>query len=172
VQVVSLPLPRARARRWLDGAASVALFGVVGVLAALALGLVAGYRVLVVRSDSMHPAIATGDLILTKRLGASSARVGEVITFADPSRARKLVTHRVVRRRRSGRRIAFVTRGDANTGVERWSIAANGTVGRYVGRLPRAGYAVAWFGTPPARLLFGTAASLLLGAFALRRIWL
>jgi signal peptidase len=159
-------------RRLLDRAASAALVAGIMLIAGLACAFGAGYRVLVVRSDSMRPTIAAGDLILTRREHPSAARAGDVVTFSDPSRSGELVTHRVVGRRPvGGSRIAFVTRGDANTGVERWSIARDGTLGIYVGRLPRAGYGVAWLATPASRLVFVSAASLLLAAVLLRGIW-
>ena len=119
----------------------------------------------------MQPTLAAGDLVVTKRERASAARGGDIVTFADPSRRGDLVTHRVVEIRSRASRLAFVTRGDANTGVERWSIARDGFLGRHVARVPHAGYVVAWLGLPAVRLGFVAVASALLGGLALRRIW-
>jgi len=149
------------------GAACVAVL-LLGVLAA---ALVAGYRPLIVRSGSMAPAVRTGDLIFTKRVRPASAGPGEIVTFHDPSRARELITHRVVRRTSRGSRVFFVTLGDANTGVERWSVAANGTIGVLRLRIPSLGYAVSVFTIPAIRLVFVSLAALLLGGIVVRRIW-
>jgi hypothetical protein len=51
---------------------------------------------------------------------------GQVVTFSDPSRAKKLITHRVRSVNVVDGTARFVTRGDANTGVERWSLSAAG----------------------------------------------
>lgn len=160
-----------RTRRRLDRAASAFLLTTLAVLAALVVGRVLGYQAFVVRSDSMQPAFAAGDIILTRHEPASRAKVGEIVTFSDPTRSGALITHRVATVRRQGDRLAFVTKGDANTGAERWRIASDGTVGLYELRVPRAGYAIAGLSTRPARLLLLTAMSLLLGTALLRRIW-
>jgi signal peptidase len=152
-----------------------AVRAVLVVLALSLVGLIAvnalGTRALVVRSGSMAPAVETGDLIVTAPIRARDAAVGEVITFRDPTRARRLITHRVVSVRQAGLRLAFVTRGDANTGVERWTIAPDGKLGRLFIRVPRAGYALAWLRLStlgPWLLPVGAA---LLALVAVRRIW-
>lgn len=161
-----------RTPRRLDRAASACLLVALALLAALVFGRVLGYQAFVVRSDSMQPVFGAGDIIVTRHEAASHASLGEIVTFSDPSRSGTLITHRVAGMRPAGTEIAFVTKGDANTGVERWRIAPDGTVGVYELRVPRAGYAVASLSTPGARLLLLTAMSLLLGAAVLRRIWL
>jgi hypothetical protein len=45
---------------------------------------------------------------------------------------------------RAGRQVALVTRGDVNSGVERWSTAADARIGKLALRIPHAGYAVTW----------------------------
>lgn len=158
-------------RRWAGHAALGALL----ISGTLALGLgasvLAGYRPLIVRSGSMAPSIETGDLVLAKFVRPSEVSVGEVVTFRDPSRSQELVTHRVVAIERQGSSVSFVTKGDANTGVERWSVDAVGTVGRVAFRVPKAGYLVAWVGIPAVRLGLLGVAVVVLGAVALRRIW-
>jgi len=140
-------------------------------LAALLLARPLGVQALVDRSDSMQPAIAAGDLLLSRVGPPAVVGVGDIVTFADPERSGRLITHRVVERRVEADRWAFVTRGDANTGSERWTVARDGSVGRLVLRVPRAGYAIAWLNSPlPRTLLLGFGA-LGLAALLLRRIW-
>ena len=140
-------------------------------LLAVGLGKPLGYKLLVDYSDSMQPAIAAGDVLLTRMEPVANAHVGDIITFQDPQQEGKLLTHRVVSRRLGPTAYGFVTRGDANTGVERWSIAADGRVGRYVARLPRAGYVVAEITRGPRRLLLVLVPGLLLAALLVRQIW-
>jgi len=168
---LTLPFPARRTRRWLDGAASFAFVAALLSLALLAVGAVGGYRALIERSDSMAPVLRAGDLIVTRRAAAAETAVGDVVTFADPSRPGLLITHRVVARKVHRSRVAFVTRGDANTGVERWSIATDGSVGRLAWRVPKVGYAVSWLARPRVRVALVGVAGLILAAALLRRIW-
>ena len=69
---------------------------------------------LVDHSDSMRPAIRAGDLVFTESVPAAALHRGEIVTFSDRALGGRLVTHRVVAIRRTGSRIEFLTRGDAN----------------------------------------------------------
>ncbi|HVM12115.1 MAG TPA: signal peptidase I, partial [Actinomycetota bacterium] len=137
----------------------------------LGLMLASGLRPLVVRSGSMEPAIGTGDVVFTRMVPPALLKRGEVVTFRDPSRGDDLVTHRVVEVRRAATSFGFVTRGDANTGVERWSVERDGRIGRMALRVPRAGYVLAVFATAPVRAALLAAGFLVLSIVALRRIW-
>ena len=166
------------------GAVSAGAGRVLAPVASLACGLAAvtllalllarplGVQALVDRSDSMQPAIAAGDLIFTRLGPPRRAQVGDIVTFSDPEREGRLLTHRVVERRlRPDGSWGFVTRGDANSGTERWSVTAGGSVGRLLGRIPRAGYVVAWMSAPIVRGLLLGLGGLALGGLLLRRIW-
>lgn len=167
----ALSLPARRTQRWLGHAASIAFFAALALLVAVAVATLLGFRVLVDRSDSMQPAIAAGDLIVTKRVHPAAVGVGDIITFSGSERGGELVTHRVTEKRNEQDWVTFVTRGDANSGVERWSIHEEGTLGKFALRIPKAGYAATWLATPAARLAAVALLALLLGGFALRRIW-
>ena len=142
------------------------------VLAAISLATVLGHSSwLIERSDSMAPYLRAGDLLAVQKVKPRNARVGDVVTFKEPSRPGILLTHRVVEKTRKGDSYEFVTRGDANTGTERWSVKADGTIGKLLVRVPKVGKFVSWLGRPPVRFLFLTVASLLLAVEILRRIW-
>ena len=64
-----------------------------------------------------------------------------------------------------------VTRGDANSGSERWSVGARGRVGRVAYRIPKLGYVTVAAGTPLGRILFVVVPALLLGVSEIRRVW-
>jgi signal peptidase I len=152
-------------------AASVLAGAAVALLLAVG-GLVAtGHRVMIEMSDSMRPEIAAGDVVVTERIAASDARKGDVITFDDPTRHGRTVTHRVVSVRERGERLAFHTKGDANGNGERWTIAADGTAGRVLTVVPELGYALDWFRRPLVRFVFLTLASVLLAGLILARVW-
>ena len=169
--VVALPTVRGSARQWIGNAALTLLISGSVIVLCVGVGALLGFRALVVRSGSMAPAIRSGDVVVTRLVGPSAVEPGEVVTFRDPSRHGDLVTHRVVQVRRQGDRLAFVTRGDANTGEERWSIPRDGTIGAAMFRVPGAGHVLAWLRTPVLRVALLVMSTLALAALALRRIW-
>jgi signal peptidase len=144
------------------------LFGTL--LAAVAPQL-AGYRSFTVRSGSMTPAIETGDVVVTEPISPLSARVGDVVTFVDPEGTGKLFSHRVQSVRAVGDKVAFVTRGDANTSTEHWRVPADGSIGEVAYRIPKVGYALSYIDSGPARLALIAIPALLLLWAALVRIW-
>jgi signal peptidase I len=142
-----------------------------GVLIAVVAPFAFGMRSLSVMSGSMEPAIHTGDVIADEWIPPSRARVGDVISFNDPGRGGIVLTHRVVRISRRSDRVDFVTRGDANTGVERWSAPARGRIGRVAYRIPHAGFLMVFTRTPGGRLLFLILPALGWGAWEIFRVW-
>ena len=138
----------------------------------LALGAarLAGYQTFTILSGSMEPAIATGDLVVDERISAEDARVGDVITFPEPG-TRRLVTHRLVHKRIARDRAYMRTRGDANNAPERWSIPAEGQIGRVAFRVPKGGYASAYVSERDMQLMLVVVPAVLLGILQLVRIW-
>lgn len=140
-------------------------------LFAAALPLAIGDRSFTVRSGSMTPTIETGDVVVTEPISPLAARVGQIVAFRDPEGGDRLYSHRVQSIKRDRDQVHFVTRGDANTSTEHWSVPRDGTIGRVVYRIPHLGFAIAWLSTPPARLALVTIPALLLCWAALWRIW-
>jgi signal peptidase len=172
VSAVSLTLPRPRrGLRGADRAASAALAAIALLLALLGAGHLAGGRSLIERSGSMAPAIAPGDLLLSRPVAATAVRVGDVVSFLDPLYPGIPITHRVVALRRVGARVAVTTRGDANPVAEQWSAPASGSILRVAARVPAAGYALGALSGRWTRLVLLTGACAGLAGLALRRIW-
>jgi signal peptidase len=160
-----------RALRTLDRASGVVCVLALILLAVLAAGTFAGYRPLIDYSGSMRPVISAGDLLITHSVPADSIHVGEIVSFDDPGLQGKLVTHRVVGIHPSGARINFLTRGDANTTPESWSVTRHAPVGTLELRVPAIGRAVAWMADRWVRTALLTLSALVLSAAVLRRIW-
>ena len=144
---------------------------VFGSLLAAAGPLALGDRSFTMRSGSMTPAIEAGDVVVTEPLTPLSVEVGDIVTFRDPEGSGRLYSHRVLSIRPAGEAVRFVTRGDANTATERWSVPADGTVGRVLYRIPKIGYALVWTGTIPFRIVLIAIPALLLCGGGLARIW-
>ena len=143
---------------------------VVAVLAYAAL-LVAGFRPVAVYSGSMVPTLRIGSVAIDRPVPASSIRVGDVITFADPYVSGRLVTHRVIRIFHTRKGLAYRTKGDANAVRDPWTIRLPGRVGRVQFSIPGAGYVLWYAHTREARTGLIALVSVLVLAGLLRRIW-
>lgn len=155
--------------------ATFAAWAALGLGTGLALAVTApaalGHKVFTVLSGSMEPTLRTGDLVVDEQIAPLEANVGDVVTFKDPENPARLVTHRVRRMRVSGASVRFVTKGDRNNAVERWSVPADGLIGRVVYRVPKLGYVTAHAGSRVGLLTLVVVPALLLGALELKRIW-
>jgi signal peptidase I len=123
-------------------------------------------------SGSMKPAISPGDVVIDQQIAPTEAKVGDIVTFRDPQKQTKLLTHRVVSiRRLEGGRLAFVTQGDANNTQEHWRVPADGEIGRVIYTVPWVGHvAVFARGKLGWMLLVGIPLLLILGE-EMVRIW-
>ena len=174
-----IPVPptrrRVAPRTHLGRVATVASYALIGLIAGLILALTApigfGYRTMSVLSGSMSPTIEAGDAVVVKGVSPLDARIGDVVTFPDPSRGGRLVTHRVRGIRVVGGQASFVTKGDANNATESWTVAVDGTIGRVAYTVPKAGYVLVWGGSPLGRIALIAVPLLLLGALEVARIW-
>ena len=144
---------------------------VVTTMLAGAIPLALGDRSYVVRSGSMAPAIDTGDVVVAEPVSPLEVEVGQIVTFDNPEAEGALTTHRAITIDRNGEDIRFTTRGDSNTSVERWSVPADGQIGRVLYRVPKLGFASVAIQTPTGRIGLVVLPALLLAATGLARIW-
>jgi signal peptidase I len=136
----------------------------------LALPLAFHGRPLTVLSGSMEPALHTGDVAVVTRIGPLDARVGDVVTFRDPKSGR-LVTHRLRSVRAHGGRVEFVTKGDANNAVERWSLGRDEHLSRAMVRVPAIGRLFALLRSRLGMFLLVVVPLLLLAVVEIASIW-
>jgi signal peptidase len=143
----------------------------VGALLSVIAPYALGGRSYTVMSGSMEPRIHTGDVVGEEKISPADMRSGDIVTFQDPQTEGRMITHRV----RSVREVAgvysVVTKGDANTTLERWTIPADGHLGRVRYRVAHVGHLLVFTRGPAGILLLVVLPALLLGALELRRIW-
>ena len=118
------------------------------------------YNLLLVRSESMRPAINMGDLIITGPVNGpinGEVEPGTIITYEH---SKELVTHRV----ESIDGEALVTKGDAVEDPDPWSVEMSSVRGVYLFKIPYVGYVTSFVQTKlgwflsiiiPAALLVG-----------------
>jgi signal peptidase len=130
-----------------------------------------GIRDLTVLSGSMEPTIHTGDVVVEREISPLDARLGDVVSFKDPEDASILITHRVQSMVVHDDVVSFVTKGDANTGVERWKVSGDGQIGKVEYHVPRLGILLFWMRGRLGRIVLVVLPALVLGAYELVRIW-
>jgi signal peptidase I len=155
------------------GSWTAGLFAGLAVLAigVYALLLVQGYKPVVVYSGSMEPTLHVGSLTFIRPVPATDVRVGDVITFTDPYRPERLVTHRVVRIVERPGGAAYRTKGDANPARDPWTISLPGHVGLERFSVPYVGYGLVVLQERTMRMALILLFSTFLLFTLLRRIW-
>jgi signal peptidase I len=168
--------PKAVALLLLDRAA-ILLMGVVSAIAVGSLMLVlVGYRPVVVRSGSMVPTIAIGDVVILEQVRAGDVQPGEIVTLDDPYGGGESITHRTRSVSSVDGRLVLETRGDANAVSEYRSMPADALIGREVQIVPKIGAVVSDVNSAVTRSsLIALAAALVVvpavaGLFRRRRI--
>lgn len=103
-----------------------------------------------VRTDSMEPTIAVGDLIIAKNVkDISTLKKGDIITFSAVINGRKGInTHRIEDIKTVGESTVFVTKGDnAPAGVTE-NVYAKDVLAVYKNKIGGFGKAIFWLQTP------------------------
>jgi signal peptidase I len=133
--------------------ALLALLAMVVVAAAGGAGLAwhSGYRIYVVHTGSMTPALRPGDAVLD-RPAPHAVHSGEIITFAVHSGPDNVVTHRVA----SVSAGIVKTKGDANRSIDPWGVRMSQVVGSSQATLPYVGYVVVYLKQPRGIASIGT----------------
>jgi len=103
----------------------------------------------VVRSDSMQPHIARGDVVVASPFSAESTRVpvGRVMVFENPvaapgTTAPTILVHRVVRHNHDG---TYTTRGDHNRVADSTHVTKTAFFGRARLLVPKIGLPLVWW---------------------------
>ena len=111
-----------------------------------------GLRPLVVRSGSMEPTIATGSMVLVRRIAADEIRKGDIVAVERPDHTR--VTHRVLGIERHGRTAELTMKGDANEDADAVPVTVR-RADRLVYQVPELGRVGAWLATPRGGFVVG-----------------
>jgi signal peptidase len=112
----------------------------------------AGWQLQPVLTASMSPTYPVGSLLVVGAIDASEVRPGMAVTFDDPGRPGRLVTHRVVRVREADG-LFFETKGDANAAQDAFPVPARSIRGRVLWHVPVLGYAVDFLQWPRGFIL-------------------
>lgn len=154
----------ARARwsttRVLLGAASVSyLTGLAALVSWATVPLLLGWSTYAVGSDSMAPAVRTGDVLVSAPVDPATLEVGDVAVVDDPAIPGRRLSHRVARILSGG---VLITRGDANADVDTTEVPPDRVLGVARLRIPFVGLPGHWLvAGQPLRALAWLAATAL-----------
>ncbi|KPU45150.1 signal peptidase I W [Oxobacter pfennigii] len=97
-----------------------------------------GFGFLAILSDSMHPAIHAGDMIISRETKASNIKIGDIITYNVDNDI--YVTHRVADVIDYNNAPLFLTKGDANNAFDGEFVQPERLEGVMMLRIPFGGY--------------------------------
>lgn len=101
-----------------------------------------GYKVKVVQSGSMEPAIPVGSIvIITPEI---SYGTGDVITFGPDTKTQIPITHRIVETQFVDGEQVFITQGDANENIDPKPVDGGDIIGRVALSIPYIGHLIAF----------------------------
>ena len=151
-----LALDRTRptvARRLLIGFEAAIVVAISALVCGALLMTFLGYRPMVIRSGSMAPTLHVGDVVVADWERADRIRTGEIVTFPYAPDGTELVTHRVQLVELGRDTVRVVTKGDANTTSEAWSVPRGALLGHVVWTIPEVGAVLGVLGEPATRRL-------------------
>ena len=131
---------------------------------------VGGVFPMIVLTDSMHPVIKSGDLIICKTAEAEDVVTGDVISFYDPmGSGTSVVTHRVMEIVTEDGKISFRTKGDNNNAEDTVLVPDKNLIGIYKSRIPLVGHVAMFMQTTPGLIVCCVCPVLILVGFDLIR---
>ncbi len=122
-----------------------ALFIVAGLAALSAFGVPGNYKLLVVQSGSMQPAIKAGSLIVIKP--SEKYEKNDIISFkaqpgADINNPKAVVTHRIYEVAEEKGITYYTTKGDANKSPDVEKVPKDFVLGKVIFNVPLLGYPI------------------------------
>ena len=98
------------------------------------------YKLMIVQSGSMAPAIKMGSVVAVKP--ADDYKIGDIITFGPYTRTKAPTTHRIYDIKVTGGEPIYITKGDANNAPDQREITKRDVIGKVLFSVPYLGYAV------------------------------
>lgn len=110
------------------------------------------YKIKIVMSGSMEPAIKTGSIIIIKP--ETSYAVGDVVTFGKDTKKDIPTTHRIMEMRVQEGKSVYRTKGDANENEDMREVLESEVIGKVLFGIPYAGYVLDFAKKPAGFVLF------------------
>ena len=119
----------------------IALIAAIAVLLIVSVFPITGnYKIMIVQSGSMAPAIKMGSVVMVKP--ADEYKIGDVITFGPYTRTKAPTSHRIYDIKVEGGNPVYITKGDANNAPDAREIKQSDILGKVLFSVPYVGFAV------------------------------
>jgi signal peptidase len=100
-----------------------------------------------VASGSMEPVIPKGAVVLVRPTPAELLLPGDVIAFSRPEDPETVILHRIYKTQSMGFDSAYITKGDANSAPDNWTVTSSMIRGQYILAIPYLGHAIVFLKT-------------------------
>lgn len=138
--------------------------GTIAIVAALILtvvvaipGVIGAEESYVVLSNSMQPALETGDVVIVQSVAPAAISSGDIITYQRPPDADggpNRVSHRVLHVQQTDGGFTYQTKGDANDAPDPYQVSESELIGRVWFTIPYIGYFIRFIGSTAGILAF------------------
>ncbi len=108
------------------------------ILAVSALPIPGNYKIKIVKSGSMEPAIDTGSIVIIRP--DTTYAIGDVVTFGKDTKKDIPTTHRIVEMRTTEGNYVYRMKGDANQEPDTNEIEHSAIIGKVIFDVPYFGY--------------------------------
>lgn len=98
------------------------------------------YKLMIVQSGSMTPAIKMGSIVMVKP--ADDYKIGDVITFGPMTKTKAPTSHRIYDIKVVDGNPVYITKGDANNAPDQREITKREIIGKVLFDVPYLGFAV------------------------------
>jgi len=98
------------------------------------------YKLMIVQSGSMTPAIKMGSIVMVKP--ADDYKIGDVITFGPMTKTKAPTSHRIYDIKVVDGQPVYITKGDANNAPDQREITKREIIGKVLFDVPYLGFAV------------------------------
>lgn len=115
--------------------AVIALF-----LIASMIPITGNYKIMIVQSGSMEPAIKMGSIVIIKPI--EDYKINDIITFGPNTKTKPSITHRIYDIKVVGDQPVYITKGDINNAPDQKEITGKEIIGKVLFSVPYIGYAV------------------------------
>lgn len=107
-------------------------------LVVAAIPIPGNYKIKIVQSGSMEPAISTGSVVVIKSF--PEYKIGDVITFGRDTKTSAPTTHRIIEMRAQTGSAVYITKGDANNTPDKREVRHSEVIGKVLFHIPALGY--------------------------------
>lgn len=147
---------------------TIIIIAVVLLIVASFMPIPGNYKLYIVESGSMEPAIKTGSVVIVK--SSSNYRVGDIITFSSGGK-NKTTTHRIRDLEVVTGKTYYITKGDANNAEDTSKVPQDKVIGKVLATVPYAGYLIAYAKQPIGFLLLVIVPSAIIILEEAGKIW-